>query len=93
MKIAIGEVMKWIKLKTQKPKEGQEVLVFDQGHGVEGNYWFHYDVCAYIRSPYDKRKMVFVPHIQKSEPSPWVHRHVTHWMPLPTPPKELKHDR
>ena len=80
-------------IKDEKPQLNETVLVFEQGYGIKGNYFYGYAVARYIKSPYDGRKKVFAREIDVSQnqSKPWVYAKTTHWMSLSKPEKlELK---
>lgn len=82
--------MKWNDLSKIKPSLGQDVLIYRQGYGAHGNYYFDYFLASYVRNPYDKRKYCFVPKLEKEKATPWIYTKITHWMPLPEPPEKIK---
>jgi len=91
-----AELGDWVPVGKKKPKLGQEVLVFNQGYGVHGNYYFDYELAIFIKHPRDKRRKVFAKSLDvRVGHSSWIYDCVTHWMPLPNPaPKiTLKEDR
>jgi hypothetical protein len=62
----------WIKVEDRMPERGKEVVVYNAG----------FVMSAYVRSTEYFKKPV----------TPWMSNnrplyHVTHWMPLPEPPK------
>ncbi len=76
----------WRDLGKEKPQINDTVLVFEQGYGIKGNYYYGYAVARYIKSPYDGRKKVFVKELHaEREAQPWVYTKVTHWMSLAMP--------
>jgi len=80
----------WNDFTKNKPKLGQDVLVYRQGYGLHHNYYYDYYVASYIRNPYDKRRYCFVPTLEKDKCTPWIYTKVTHWMELPEPPTQIK---
>jgi len=77
----------WLNARKKKPALGQEVLIFRQGYGIAGNYWSSYELAVYMLNPYDRRRRAFVQSLY-----PWLHKGVTHWMPLPAPPEKVKNE-
>jgi hypothetical protein len=80
--------MNWISIKKQKPPLDTPVLVFEQR-----KYGTTITIAEYVR-PFDKKRPVFGINIQR-EKSGYVYGglsldDVTHWMPLPEPPKRRK---
>lgn len=73
----------------KKPKLGETVLVFEQGYGEKGNYYYSYKIAMYIKQPNDKRKKVFANAlaVEIKSTSPWIYSRVTHWMYLTKPTK------
>lgn len=69
--------MEWISVKDRLPEKGQEVTAWRM---FGGDYW-HYQIITFW--------------IEKRTPcwryqDNWVSFHsITHWMPLPKPPKEV----
>ena len=41
----------WFDVTRKKPALGQNVLVFEQGYGVEKNYFSSYALATYIKHP------------------------------------------
>ena len=82
----------WISVKDRMPEIGEEVLVYAKGK-IDGFIGEH--VIAICKR--------FVEHIFSSSPgyetwsTPWQYFHIdyeiTHWMPLPEPPKEDTDER
>ncbi len=78
--------MEWISVKDQLPDDGQYVLVYhsDDFHITVG-YFESDNVRFYIES--DGKK--FYTDSGWETEIPWAQKgSVTHWMPLPEPPKE-----
>lgn len=63
--------MKWISVEERLPKVRQRVLVYCESKTIEK----HVTACTYMGGLYGKPQ--FSRHVRK----------VTHWMPLPEPPK------
>ena len=80
--------MKWISVRKQKPPLDTEILVFQRyPHGTD------IKKGEYIR-PRNKKRPVFGCDIER-EKDGYVYggfplEHVTHWMPLPEPPKSRR---
>ena len=76
----------WISVKASTPEENQRVVFADIGHGqiyasVSGKFWhgcFIADTEGLEASNYDGGAIVSVSSQME----------ITHWMPLPTPPKD-----
>ena len=69
-------VQKWISVKDRLPEEGEYVLCVLKGF----NYGGKIQVCKFVPADKFKDKPYFE-HFRNGFPS------VTHWMPLPKPPK------
>lgn len=69
-------VQKWISVKDRLPEEGEYVLCVLRGF----NYGGKIQVCKFVPADKFKDKPYFE-HFRNGYPS------VTHWMPLPQPPK------
>ena len=69
-------VQKWISVKDRLPEEGEYVLCVLKGF----NYGGKIQVCKFVPADKFKDKPYFE-HFRNGFPS------VTHWMPLPEPPK------
>ena len=69
-------VQKWIPVKDRLPEEGEYVLCVLKGF----NYGGKIQVCKFVPADKFKDKPYFE-HFRNGFPS------VTHWMPLPQPPK------
>lgn len=70
--------MGWIRCDEQLPKKGENVI-------------------AIAVSNYTDEKIVCIDRLEDGEKGPiWIYTHgwyiVTHWMPLPEPPKEDSHE-
>ena len=65
----------WISVKDRLPPYGERVLVINEAYGAEHRYT-KYNIGVTVRSP----------HLDFTF---WGHK-VTHWQPLPKPPKEDK---
>ena len=72
-------VQKWISVKDRLPEEGEYVLCVLKGF----NYGGKIQVCKFVPADKFKDKPYFE-HFRNGFPS------VTHWMPLPQPPKEVE---
>ena len=70
-------VQEWISVKDRLPEEGEYVLCVLKGF----NYGGKIQVCKFVPADKFKDKPYFE-HFRNGFPS------VTHWMPLPEPPKE-----
>ena len=69
-------VQKWISVKDRLPEEGEYVLCVLKGF----NYGGKIQVCKFVPADKFKDKPYFE-HFRNGFPS------VTHWMPMPEPPK------
>ena len=68
----------WIRIEDEKPDTGQYVLVYHKDGVMQ---------CAqYLISGYDDRELWVLDHYYKEQGE------ITHWMPLPEPPKEGHHE-
>ena len=68
----------WIRVEDEKPDTGQYVLVYHKDGVMQ---------CAqYLISGYDDRGLWVLDHYYKDQGE------ITHWMPLPEPPKEVQDD-
>ena len=68
----------WIRVEDEKPDTGQYVLVNHKDGVMQ---------CAqYLISGYDDRELWMLDHYYKEQSE------ITHWMPLPEPPKEVMKD-
>lgn len=68
----------WIRVEEEKPDTGQYVLVNHKDGVMQ---------CAqYLISGYDDRELWMLDHYYKEQSE------ITHWMPLPEPPKEVMKD-
>lgn len=72
-------VQEWISVKDRLPEEGEYVLCVLKGF----NYGGKIQVCKFVPADKFKDKPYFE-HFRNGFPS------VTHWMPLPEPPKEVE---
>lgn len=72
-------VQEWISAKDRLPEEGEYVLCVLKGF----NYGGKIQVCKFVPADKFKDKPYFE-HFRNGFPS------VTHWMPLPQPPKEKR---
>ena len=72
-------VQEWISVKDRLPEEGEYVLCVLKGF----NYGGKIQVCKFVLADKFKDKPYFE-HFRNGFPS------VTHWMPLPEPPKEVE---
>jgi len=80
--------MNWVNIRKQKPPLDTPILVFRRfkyGVGIE--------IAEYVR-PFNKKRPVFGIHIER-EKDGYVYggfplERVTHWMPLPEPPRGRK---
>lgn len=79
MAISALEKTKWISVKDRLPEEGEYVLCVLKGF----NYGGKIQVCKFVPADKFKDKPYFE-HFRNGFPS------VTHWMPLPEPPKEVE---
>ena len=80
--------MNWINIRKQKPPQDTEILVFQQF-----KYGTHIKIAEYVR-PFNKKRLVFGVNTKREE-NGYVYGgfpldKVTHWMPLPEPPKRGK---
>lgn len=75
---AVQPVTHWISVKERLPEKEQKVLVFYKAIGEKNR--IHNDVIA---TNWRKSNGDFIP-VRDYE--------ITHWMPLPEPPKDGKHD-
>lgn len=73
----------WIDIREKTPKENQRVITFSGYTGI--NIMTYYDLEAFenriLQSPNRRCKNLF------RGPDGWLTDDVTHWMPLPDPPK------
>ena len=80
--------MKWVNIKKQKPPLDTEVLIFQLF-----KYGTHIKIAEFVK-PFNKKRPVFGTHIKREENgyvySGFPEENVTHWMPLPEPPKFRK---
>ena len=68
----------WIRVEDEKPDTGQYVLVNHKDGVMQ---------CAqYLISGYDDRELWVLDHYYKEQGE------ITHWMPLPEPPEEVRDD-
>ena len=74
-----ARVQEWISVKDRLPEEGEYVLCVLKGF----NYGGKIQVCKFVPADKFKDKPYFE-HFRNGFPS------VTHWMPLPQPPKEVE---
>ena len=80
--------MKWISVKTKKPRLGQEVLCYYKGiRPYDGSVYDGFRVLFYMKSFYDSRKRVFTDEDRDFYDlgygkTDWP---VTHWMPIHEP--------
>ena len=72
-------VQEWVSVKDRLPEEGEYVLCVLKGF----NYGGKIQVCKFVPADKFKDKPYFE-HFRNGFPS------VTHWMPLPEPPKEVE---
>ena len=72
-------VQEWISVEDRLPEEGEYVLCVLKGF----NYGGKIQVCKFVPADKFKDKPYFE-HFRNGFPS------VTHWMPLPQPPKEVE---
>ena len=72
-------VQEWISVDDRLPEEGEYVLCVLKGF----NYGGKIQVCKFVPADKFKDKPYFE-HFRNGFPS------VTHWMPLPEPPKEVE---
>lgn len=72
-------VQEWISVDDRLPEEGEYVLCVLKG----SNYGGKIQVCKFVPADKFKDKPYFE-HFRNGFPS------VTHWMPLPEPPKEVE---
>lgn len=73
--------MEWISVEDRLPEENEQVLITD-GSDVFYAYKYYYEGWDYqIAEDFDGEEGVFSTNAMKE-------KHVTHWMPLPEPPKQ-----
>ena len=83
-----AEAMKWISIedKNNRPKDGDKVWCYGDGHCFEA--W--YDEVAetdYGLLPFGFYEMNINPRSLGVEDEEYVESYATHWMPLPEPPE------
>jgi len=92
-KIFKGNKMNWISVKKKKPKLGQQVICYYKGNRPYDNSVYEgYRILYYLKFTWDVRKRVF------SDKSNYFHDlnigetnwPVTHWIELPSKPKDIK---
>jgi len=80
--------MKWISLRKQKPPLDTPILIFKRYR-----YGTIIKIAEFVR-PFNKGLPKFGSHIEREENgtvySGYLEDNVTHWMPLPAPPKFRK---
>lgn len=80
--------MKWINKKKQKPPLNTPILAF-----LQFKYGTLIRIVEYV-IPMGKKRAVFGSSIQREEDGTvyggYPEEHVTHWMPLPEPPRHKK---
>jgi hypothetical protein len=69
--------VEWISVKDKLPSEGEDVLVWDGNYGLD-NLSASYEIAAYRSF---KNESHFIS-------GPYSLQNISHWMPLPSPPKE-----
>ena len=80
--------MEWISIEDKLPEDGKEVLVW-------GKYYFEVPTQAFIYNGVWKGSLEVTDHMEQCDRDnsrlTSGHR-ITHWMPLPEPPKQLTQD-
>lgn len=77
----------WISVEDELPKEGDAILAMQD---IQGNHWF--TACQFIKADVCRGIVDFFvksdAHIGISVDGKVTLGHVSHWMPLPAPPKK-----
>lgn len=74
--------MEWISVKECLPNYGDVVLIFEDSHWNQG-----VEVAKFIKDEVFENNKTKYSWVAPQGPMSWFGQYVSHWMPLPNPPK------